>query len=45
MNYAIISNISQSLKDGKAQEDFRYERHPSPAASHVLFQVFEGQKI
>jgi hypothetical protein len=45
MDDAIISNVSQSLKNGKAQEYFRYERHPSPAASHVLFQVFEGQKI
>lgn len=45
MNNAIISNIPQSLKNGKAQEYFRYERHPPPAASHMLFQVFEGQKI
>lgn len=42
MNDLIVSNISKSLKDGEAEKDFRYEGHPSPTASHVLFQVFKG---
>jgi hypothetical protein len=41
MDNSIIPNISKSLENGETQEDFRYEGHPSPAAPHVLFEVFK----